>query len=237
MKAVLLNLLEYYWVEDIDDALILLSRADTKTVPLAGGTYLLGYDDERIQAVVDLRDLDLAYIREDARGMHIGAMTTLQAMVDAPALHSLAAGLLARAAQTSSPSRLIRNSATLGGTLAIGAASHADLLTALAAIEALAQVRSATKSKVDLGAGKRPGNTLTGITFTGKQERMLSTLALTQERRPNELIIEAIVPRLGYRFGASFQRIARTPSRSRLAQRRRDWCGSRRRTSGTRRTF
>ncbi|HEV2581408.1 MAG TPA: FAD binding domain-containing protein, partial [Ktedonobacteraceae bacterium] len=150
----LLNLLEYHWAEDIDEALILLSRTDTRTVPLAGGTYLLGHDDERIQAVVDLRDLDLAYVREDARGVHIGAMTTLQAMADAPVLRDLAAGLLARAAQVSASSRLIRNGATLGGTVALGAASQAaDLLTALAAMEAEALARSGTKSQVDLGAG------------------------------------------------------------------------------------
>ena len=34
----LLNFLEYHWAEDIDEALLLLSRTDMKTVPLAGGT-------------------------------------------------------------------------------------------------------------------------------------------------------------------------------------------------------
>src|SRR5712692_2030614 len=103
----LLNLLEYHWVEDIDDALLLLARSNTKTVPLAGGTYLLGLQDDSIQAVVDLRDLELAYISEDARGVHIGAMTTLQTMVDSPVLKELAAGVLSRASQASSFSRLI----------------------------------------------------------------------------------------------------------------------------------
>lgn len=210
----LLNLLEYHWAEAIDDALILLARSGTYTVPLAGGTYLMGRDDERIQAVVDLRDLDLAYIREDARGIHIGAMTTLQDMADSPVLRDLAAGLLARASQWSSPSRLIRNSATLGGTLAIGAASQADLLTALAAMEAEALLRSGSKSQFDLGAGSfdRPGLALAGVTFKGKQERRLATTTLLSERRPNELIVEVSVPRLGFGFGASFQRVARTPT-------------------------
>jgi CO/xanthine dehydrogenase FAD-binding subunit len=96
----LLNLLEYHWVEDIDDALLLLARTDTKTVPLAGGTYLLGLEDDDIQAVVDLRDLELAYITEDAKGIHIGAMTTLQTMVDTQMLKDLTSGILARAAIT-----------------------------------------------------------------------------------------------------------------------------------------
>jgi CO/xanthine dehydrogenase FAD-binding subunit len=214
VKAVLLNLLEYHWVEDLDDALILLSRTGTTTVPLAGGTYLLAMDDERIQAVVDLRDLDLAYMREDARGVHIGAMTTLQAIADSSLLADLAAGLLARAAQVSSPSQLIRNSATLGGTLAIGAASQADLLTALAAIEAEALLRSGSKSQIDLGAGSsdRPGLALSGVTFKGKHERRLPTTSLIQERRTNELILEVTIPRLGFGYGASLQRAGRTPT-------------------------
>src|SRR5579872_6710651 len=147
----LLNLLEYHWAEDIDDALLLLSRTDIKTVPLAGGTYLLGQTDENIQAVVDLRDLQLAYIKEDAQAIHIGAMTTLQSMADAPLLKNTADGLLARAAQASSFSRLLRNSATLGGTLGAGVASQADLLTALSVMDVEVVLRSGSQTSVSLG--------------------------------------------------------------------------------------
>src|SRR2546426_6382287 len=98
----LLKLVEYHWAEHIDDALFLLGRLDVKTVPLAGGTYLLGLQDNSIEAVVDLRDLNLAYISEDTRGTHIGAMTTLQQIVDAPTLQAGALGILSRAAQASS---------------------------------------------------------------------------------------------------------------------------------------
>lgn len=210
----LLNLLEYHWVEDIDEALLLMARPDVKTVALAGGTYLLGLDDDSIQAVVDLRDLELGHIREDATSVRIGAMTTLQNMVDAPILKELATGVLAQAAQASSFSRVIRNSATLGGTLAIGALSQADVLTALAALDGEALLRSGTRTKVDLGAGtaERPGFALAGVTFKGKQERRISCVNLSHERRPNELIIEVVIPRPAAGTGASFQRIGRTPT-------------------------
>src|SRR5690242_10550832 len=111
------KLVEYHWAEDIDDVLLLLGRLDVKTVPLAGGTYLLGLQDDSIEAVIDLRDLELAYISEDTRGIHIGAMTTLQQIVDAPVLKEGTPGILSLAAHASSSSRLIRNSATIGGTL------------------------------------------------------------------------------------------------------------------------
>ncbi len=210
----LLNLLEYQWVEDIDDALLLLARTDTRTVPLAGGTYLLGREDDSIQAVVDLRDLGLAYISEDAQGIHIGAMTALQTMVDSPLLKELATGIVARASLASSFSRLIRNSATLGGTLATGVPSQADLLTVLAVMDAEVVLRSGSKSQVNLsgGSAERPGLALTGVTYKGKQERRLPYSALNAERKPNELIIEAIIPRPAFGCAASFVRVGRTPT-------------------------
>lgn len=208
----LLNLLEYHWAEHIDDALLLLARLDVKTVPLAGGTYLLGLQDESIQAVVDLRELGLAYISEDARGVHLGAMTTLQNMVDAPMLKNLAMGLLARAALVSSSSRLIRNCATIGGTLGAGAASQADLLTALTVLDAEVVLRSNSKSLVNLSGGtfERPGLALSGVTLRGKQERRVPLSALTLERRPNELIVEVSIPHPAPGSGTSFMRVGRT---------------------------
>jgi CO/xanthine dehydrogenase FAD-binding subunit len=210
----LLNLLEYNWADNIDDALVLLSRPEIKTVPLAGGTYLLGQNDDSIQAVVDLRDLELAYMREDAQGMHIGAMTTLQNMVDAPALKNFATGMLAKAAQASSFSRLIRNSATLGGTLGAGVASQADLLTALEVLDAEVLVRSGSKTQVNLSGGTpdHPGFALSGVTFKGKQERRIPFSALNMERRPHELIMELRIPPLAATNGASFMRVGRTPT-------------------------
>lgn len=210
----LLNLLEYAWAEQLDDALELLSRTDIKTVPLAGGTYLLGQSDDSIQAVVDLRDLELAYITEDTRGLHIGAMTTLQSMVDAPLLQDEASGVLARAALASSFSRLIRNSATLGGTLGAGANSQADLLTVLAVLDAEIQVRSGSTTQVNLSGGtvERPGFALSGVTYKGRQERRIPFGSIFTERRPNELMLEVLIPRPVSSSGAAFMRVGRTPT-------------------------
>ncbi len=214
----LLNLLEYNWAEDLDEALILLGRTDVKTVALAGGTSLLASNDDTIQAVVDLRDLELAYIEEDARNgqtyLRLGAMTTLQTLAEAAALREGAGSILAQAARASSSSRLIRNSATLGGTLALGARSQADLLTALAVLDAEVVLRSGSRTQVDLAGGTldRPGFALSGVTFKGKQERRVSFAALSGERRANELIIEVVMPRPGSGRGGAFMRVGRTPT-------------------------
>ena len=45
-----------------------------------------------------------------------------------------------------------------------------------------------------------------------KQERRVSFGSLWTERRPNELIIEVIVPRPGPGSGTSFMRVGRTPT-------------------------
>ncbi|HEX4208491.1 MAG TPA: FAD binding domain-containing protein [Ktedonobacteraceae bacterium] len=208
----LLKLVEYHWAEHIDDALLLLARLDTRTVPLAGGTHLLGLQDESIEAVVDLRDLDLATISETPQGLHIGAMATLQDMVDAPVLKSFASGLISRAALLSSSSRLIRNCATLGGTLGAGVASQADLLTALVALDAQVVVRSGSKTELNLSGGtfERPGLALSGVVFKGKQERRVPCGMFNLERRPNELIVEVIVPALRAGSGTSLLRVSRS---------------------------
>lgn len=208
----LLELIEYHWAEDIDDVLLLLARLDVKTVPLAGGTHLLGLQDTTIEAVVDLRDLNLAYISEDARGFHIGSMTTLQAMTDAPILKELSTGLIARAAFVSTASRLIRNSATMGGTIGAGVASQADLLTALVAMDAEVVVRSGSKTQVDLSGGTsdRPGRSLAGVVYKGKQERRIPVAEFDLKHRPSELITEVFLPRPHTQSGASLMRIGRT---------------------------
>ncbi|TMC20764.1 MAG: hypothetical protein E6J34_11605 [Chloroflexi bacterium] len=210
----LLKLVEYNWAEHIDDALLLLGRLDTKTVPLAGGTYLLAQKDNTIQAVVDLRDLGLSYISEDTRYVHIGAMTTLQELVDAPLLKAFATGLLPQAALVSASSRLIRNCATVGGTLGAGVASQADLLTALVALGAEIVVRSGSKTQVSLSGGGagRMGLPLSNVVYKGKQERRIACEHWSLEQRPNELIIEIAIPRVANSCGTSFMRISRTPS-------------------------
>lgn len=210
----LINLVEYHWAEHLDDALLLLARTDVKTVPLAGGTHLLSQDDASIEAVVDLRDLGLSYINEDARGIHIGAMTTLQEMAESPLLKDFAAGVLARAAQASSPSRPVRNSATIGGTVGAGPSSQADLLTALVSLDAEVVIRSGSKTVVNLSGGtsEQPGLALSGVVFTGKQERRVAIPSYRVDRRANELIIEVLIPRLRNACGASLLRVGRTPT-------------------------
>lgn len=206
------NLTEYHWAEHIDDALLLLARLDVRTVPLAGGTSLLASDDDTIEAVVDLRDLGLSTIAEDARTIHIGAMTTLQQLTQHALCNTLASGILAQAAHSSIPSHSIRNSATIGGTFALGAASHADILTVLTALEAQAVMRSGTRTELSLNGGmlERPGAGFSGIVYRGKQERRIDCASVSKERLPNELIVNVVFSRVGQDVRGAFMRISDT---------------------------
>ncbi len=182
----LLNVTEYHRPETLEEALRLLARPGIKTAPLAGGTWLTGQRDDTLQAVVDLRALGLNTISEHEDGqLHMGAMVTLQALVDSPLVQGIAGGILANAAK-SSAARLIRNAATIGGTLAAGPAAHADLAVALAALGARA-------------------------TLVGEQERAVPAEAVFEQRRPGELLTRIIIQQPPPDTEGALLRLARTP--------------------------
>ncbi|HEY7356952.1 MAG TPA: FAD binding domain-containing protein [Ktedonobacterales bacterium] len=181
----LLNVTEYTRPETIAEALRLLARPGVKTAPLAGGTLLVGQRDDELQAIVDLRALGLNTISEQGNQIHIGAMVTLQALVDAPLAQQMAGGILELTARTSA-ARLIRNAATIGGTLAAGPAANADVSAALAALNARA-------------------------TLVGQAKRTVPAEAVFTERQPGELLMEIIIERPPANTEGAFLRVARSP--------------------------
>jgi CO/xanthine dehydrogenase FAD-binding subunit len=132
---VLLNLREHLRPGTIREAVRLLREGAGRTVALAGGTELVGRQDPATEAVVDLSGLGLAGVGPGpARGLAIGAMTTLQALAADQGVHAAAGGILARAAAMAAPAT-IRAAATLGGTLA-GEKGGEEIPTALLALGA-----------------------------------------------------------------------------------------------------
>lgn len=138
------NLREYHRPATLEEALAALTptpspgqEGEGRAVPLAGGTALVGTGGGDISAVVGLAELDLAYIRVDAGAAHIGAMTSLQTLVEAPQLAGPALGVISQAARLQA-GRNLRLAATLGGTLAVAGPEDA-LAVVLLALDA--QVR------------------------------------------------------------------------------------------------
>lgn len=183
------HLSEYHRPADLATALRLLARPTPRTVPLAGGAWLVARRDPSIQAVVDLSGLNLAFVKKSARRVRLGAMTTLQTLVEHPLLQQLAGGLLAEAARRSA-APAIRNIATLGGTLVVGDTT-AEVLLALLALESRVVIRSPIRREVGLEA------------FLADRAAHLP---------PQALITEVYLPTPPAGAGAALAEISRTPA-------------------------
>src|SRR2546427_5349764 len=132
----MLKIEAYHSPTTLAQAVSLLAE-DGRTV-IAGGTdllvnprYLVG-----IREVVDIRKLELDYIREEQGWLYIGAGATMRTVARHPKIQALANGILARgAAVCGSPN--IRNMATLAGNVA-SALPSADTPPSLLALDAQA---------------------------------------------------------------------------------------------------
>lgn len=183
------KLKEYYRPQKLSEALALLQRTDVHTVPLAGGTDLVSQKDALVEAVVDLQELGLDYIKEGDSFVRLGAVTTLQTMATSPILRALADGVVAEAAHNCA-ARIVRNMATLGGTL-ISRAGTTDLPPTLLALEAEVLLLAPDERRLSLAEFYVEENQLPGSGW---------------------LLTEVIIPIPGGSTGASLQRVSRTPS-------------------------
>src|SRR5689334_4784361 len=101
----------YHRPTRLEDAFDLAARG---VVPLAGGTRLLSTPQE-VPNVLDLSGLGIDGIAVDDGDLVMGAMVPLQDLIDSKPAYEVTAGLLPAAARAFSPSRMVRNMATVGG--------------------------------------------------------------------------------------------------------------------------
>lgn len=117
--------LAYYRPGTIEEALELLGRG----IPLAGGTRLTPRLDD-VDAVIDLQDLGLDWIEVGEKATRIGAMVSLQRLLEADApIHPALLDCCRREAGWN-----LRNVATIGGTITVGD-GRSPLLAALLAVD------------------------------------------------------------------------------------------------------
>jgi CO/xanthine dehydrogenase FAD-binding subunit len=103
---------EYFRPVNVPEALALLERKDIKAVPLGGGNGLDKWGNEDI-AVVDIQNLGWNKIKESETNWEIGAMVTLQDLIEFGKLPSDFNEACRRETTLN-----IRNMATIGGTIA-----------------------------------------------------------------------------------------------------------------------
>lgn len=182
------NLSEYYRPKTIEEALALLARG-AAIAPIGGGSALLAEGRRDVEAVVDLQDLELSYVRREGEALRIGATTTLQTLIDAPDAAQAWDGELARVA-TLSAARNLREQGTLAGALVSAEGIHplAVLLLAL-----------------DTTLAIEPGRKTVSLEeFLEKRASLITA----------SLITEAIIPlpAIGGTQRAAFEKVSRTPA-------------------------
>jgi CO/xanthine dehydrogenase FAD-binding subunit/aerobic-type carbon monoxide dehydrogenase small subunit (CoxS/CutS family) len=126
----------YHRPSRIEDALVLARQG---AEPLAGGTRLLA-SEAAVPNVLDLWALDLGGIATLDSDLVLGAMVTLQDVLDSPLVAPATAGLLPAACRAQAASPLVRAMATLGGE-AVQADPDAEVAAALLALNAVFVVR------------------------------------------------------------------------------------------------
>lgn len=119
----------YHRPRTLDEALQLLARPELKTAVLAGGTYLNAHADG-VDEVVDLQALPLTGVAREGDQLTLGAMTTIQTVVDAAG----APALLREMAHREGPNTF-RNQGTVGGAI-VGADPESEFVATLLVLEA-----------------------------------------------------------------------------------------------------
>ena len=185
----MLNLKEIHKPTTIADAINLLQQPGT--VALAGGTALNADARRDVTALVDLSALGLSYIRESNAAVAIGATTTLATIDDSPILRALANGVVAQAAHRSASS-ILRNQATIAGTLIC----EPDGILAVALLALDARVTIVRKES----------RTVSLADFLSMREHLLMTKVTSVMALVTEISLPMTNPR------ASLQTVARTPS-------------------------
>ncbi len=176
------NLTEILRPPTLPDAVRVLRRPNVKTAILAGGTTLVPQARRDVQALVDLRDLKLDYIRREAHALRIGATTTLQDIATSPDVPPV----LAQAAHASAPIN-VRNAATIGGVVA-SAGFNAPLPVVLLTLDAVLVIYAPGARQSPIAA------------FLAYRDKLLGDGAL---------ITEFGIPLTDARM--AFEKVARTP--------------------------
>lgn len=139
-------IIEYHRPQTLEDALALLARTEPVTLPLAGGSALNRPSVEAV-AAVDLQSLGLGTISKRANYLDLGAMLTLQTLLDfflsSVADDHVLQEAFIKAIQHEATYNL-RQIATVAGTL-VSANGRSPFTTAMLALDASIRIVSASK--------------------------------------------------------------------------------------------
>ena len=178
---------QYFKPESPSEAVELLRQYGSGARILGGGTFLHGLAARglglKLEALIDLQDAGLAYVKAEPDALAIGSATTLSAVAAAAPIRQ-GVEFAAVADALACPPAQIRNMATVGGCLA-AASPLFDLPVALMALDASVRV-----------LGPR-----------GEREILLNEFFLDyfeSALQPDELLAEVRIPRLPPNSASAF---------------------------------
>lgn len=181
------NVKHYLHPATVEEA-VMLVQTNPHALYLGGGAWIVAQGDPRLETVVDLQGVGLGKIESDIEGVRLGAMATLQQLIDDAASGALADGLLATAAGYTQ-SRTLREQGTLGGTFIV--AGPADpLTTALLVLDA------------ELRYADPVMHTAPFTSFVAYRDRLIKTRVL---------LTEVLIKRPPTRSAAAFEVVGRSP--------------------------
>ncbi len=144
-----------------------------------------------VETLVDISQLNLDYLREEVDGLHIGAVTKLNWLMQQPVFERPSLIGLKDALQKLKPIQ-VRNVATIGGAVCISIA-FLDMPTALMAHGASVKIAGPAKERV-----------------VSLENFWLDYLL--PDLRKGELVVEVVIPTSKNRAGSSFVKLGRTAS-------------------------
>jgi CO/xanthine dehydrogenase FAD-binding subunit len=179
----------YFRPKSIDEAteILLKHRADAKII--AGGTDLLVNKPKGTKVLVDIKGLNLSYVKNTDMGILIGSTTCFNNLAKSPLFHRQPFRVVSDAALEIGHYNL-RNIATVGGNIC-NAVPSADIPIALIALDTVAVITGPTGERtVSLGGF-----------FKFVRETVLGS---------GEFLKELMIPNQPRNTAASFQKIGRT---------------------------
>lgn len=134
------NVNEYFKPETINEAISILDEYKGEISILAGGTDLMVDNDPAMEALLDIDDLALNYIKKDDEYLKIGSATTFNEILESKEIYSDFRGLWDSAKVLAD--KTIRNVATIGGNICSSVPSG-DSIPPLMTMDAVLVIRTA----------------------------------------------------------------------------------------------
>ena len=183
--------MEYYSPTDLNEAYSLLDKYGEDAIPIAGSTFYMGHREElfdEVEAVINIKQLGLSYIRQDGDGLRIGATTTLNEIFAHELTSKGTFGILAETVKKLNINE-VRNMATIGGEVCI--AGEVDMPTTLLAYDA----------NIVIGGSK-------GVREISMADFHIGYLNNALE--PGEMVLEVHIPQPPANTGGGFAKFERT---------------------------